>query len=63
MKYIEKIKQMSIDELALSLKTLTDLMIEIAMKKELEKIGYKNINFISETTVEDFKYCLNQEIK
>lgn len=62
MKYIDKIRKMSVDELALSLKTLTDGMVEIAIKQILEKYGYKNIDFQSETTVEDFKFCLENEV-
>ena len=62
MKYIDKIRKMSVDELALSLKTLTDGMVEIAVRQILEKHGYKNIDFQSETTVEDFKFCLENEV-
>lgn len=64
MKYIDKIKQMSADELAKSLKTLTDLLIENAISQLAERQG-THIDlkcFKDFTNIEDFKYCLESEV-
>lgn len=61
MKYIDLIKQMSVDELAMSLKGLTDMMIATAIKQFADEQGI-NIDIKSETKVEDFKFCLLSEV-
>ena len=62
MRYIDKIKKMNADELAKSLKTLTDLMMEHAIKEFSKKHGIKT-DFKSKTKVEDFKFCLLSEVE
>ena len=62
MRYIDKIRKMDVDELAKSLKTLTDLMVEHAIAKLAKRQGIK-IDFKSETTIEDFKFCLLSEVE
>ena len=62
MKYIDKIREMSVDELAQSLKKLTDLFAEEAIKQFSEKHGIKT-EFVSLSDVEDFKYSLLSEVK
>ena len=61
MKYIDLIKQMSVDELAMSLKGLTDMMIATAIKQFADEQGI-NIDIKSETSIEDFKFCLLSEV-
>ena len=62
MKYIDLIKQMSVDELAASLKTIMDDSAEKAIQQFSKENGIK-INFKSETSVEDIKFCLMSEVE
>ena len=61
MKYIDLIKQMSVDELAMSLKIIIDGSAEKCIQQFAKENGI-NINFKGETNIEDIKFCLLSEV-
>ena len=62
MKYIDKIRKMSVDELALALKTFTDLVVREGIE-QFAKVQGINVDVKKFSKIEDFKYCLESEVE